>query len=151
MGRYKEKDLKVGDYVYTSESKGFDIAKITEIEEPSGQYEDARIWGIWCNTIKLPKTFKELLVITKHTYSPLHTSINNIAGILDFTKEASMDILPIKVTREDEIAHLENLLNLDCYESSTIIALNQMLGDGYDLEGFLKVLVPNIAKITKMN
>ena len=143
--QFKVEDIEIGSYVYTREKHGYDIAKVIEIEDRVGTKEGPpyRIWGKWSSVNNLPTTLKGFNIARKDAEDGNDTfaRIESISGFLDFNEKVDSKAGNCDIS--------ERLLKMDSYESSTIMALNTMLGDGYDFEDVLRVLIPNISKLNE--
>jgi len=131
MGDFKKEYIKIGDYVYMQGNYGFWIGKVSKLE--TSRSNCIEVWGDWSTNVvsALPRTLEEFDEVEKE-YNAV--SLEVIDGLLSFEKE---DLSTLS----------EKLLNLDSYESSVIVSLNEFLGDKLDLEDFLKLLVPSVVRI----
>ena len=135
------KDIKVGDYVFFKQPKDYKVAMVTKLGKDTFGNNDFVVWGRWLVVEQLPITFEDFNNITKCTNDEKFVGVNAIDGVLVLVKKTAL------VMRDCDVP--EKLLKLDSYKSSTIIALNKMLGDGYDFEDVLRVLIPNITEINE--
>jgi len=141
MGKFKKEDLKIGDYIYYKNPDGeYKVTKIMSITD--GDENNATIHGYWNEILlkELPKTVEALEIIVK-TGTKAFIKVKNVTGVVNLNNDGVSGFNSIKLS--------EKLLSIDDYESSTIITLNEMLKDGYDLDDFLKILIPNIIKKIK--
>jgi len=137
MAKYEGKDFKVGNYVYYTDGINRHIVgKIMELEEMSDEScTYTRIWAHWSRkpVSELPRTLKQFDAIEK--CEGMKIAINGeIQGFLSFDKV-------------DTVGLIEKLSKLDSYNTNTIMALQEILGEKYGFEDILKLLIPNIIGI----
>lgn len=133
MDKFKIEDFKVGDFIYYDDEKLYRIAKLTRITETE---DDFRLWGYWSGNIdKLPETIEEFEVLEINGMEK-YISMLDIAGILKFSNET--------ILKNNSFSILKYLSNVDGYDSSTQIALNEMLKAEFDIEDLLRVLIPSV-------
>jgi len=140
MSKFKTVDLNIGDYVYYEDYDGsYRVTQITRIYEDERNYDNSEIWGNWSmgGVLKRPKTIEEFNAIVTNI-DQSYANIDDIEGILHLTKGKTV-VFPAKLS------------NLENYTSNTIMSLNEMLGKDYDLDDFLKVLIPAMTKIVELD
>ena len=154
MGELERKDfeIKIGDYVYYTNNTGkHRVVKVMDIKSyqikddaTSDETEYLYVSGYWSEELmlQLPNTLQEFDAIKKFKEVRICRNINAIFRGLQFDKKV--------ISSNNLCGFSEKLLNLDNYKSSTIIALNEILADGYDVEDFLKILIPDITNMTEM-
>jgi len=144
--QFNKPDMKIGDYVYYAdeESDSYRVTKVTKItqREYRGVSKNS-VWGHWSNEILnvLPRTLEEFKAIKRNMGNVKFIKMTDIDGILYFDKDSVPEIEPCTLS--------DRLLTLENYESSTMLALTAILGDDYDFEDALKILIPNISKIAE--
>ena len=132
MGKFEVEDFTIGDFVYFKSGIIYHIAKLTRITKTQ---KDVSLWGYWSDGVStLPKTIEEFETIKTRKEHELYVSISDIAGILNFSNNA--------ILKNNSIS--EYLSDIDGYETNTIIALNEMLKDEFDIEDLLRVLIPSV-------
>jgi len=137
--------IEVGNYVYYIVDGDYRVGRITKIiNSPSDNPSDIGMYGLWSKHLvkQLPKTVAEFNAMDKFG--------NN-------SKRVNLDF-PFKILKLEGIGTTVNVNLLDFlnefidianYESSTIMSLNEILGEGYDIEDVLKILISDISKITQ--
>ena len=173
LGKFKKEDLKVGDYgYYTIGGDMYNVVKIIKIKK-SFFSRSVVVRGYWNKDYiqKLPQTFEEFNSIEKDIFD-CNANLDNVQFVFKklYLREVAIPItikhlFPLTSTIvpkviKPEILHGEGVStafdsatssdkfsNLENYESSTIMALNEALEDGCDAETILRILSPNITKI----
>jgi len=143
---FEKPALEVGNYVYYLVENEYRVGRITKIIKPSiKESSKIGICGHWSLHLvkQLPKTVEEFNAMDKFEDESKRVNLDVTFERLWLKGEGS-------TVNVNSLNFLDKFLDITNYESSTIMSLNEILGDGYDIEDVLKILSHNVGKIASI-